>query len=154
MVEIHELRALVAAIPGSSVIVPGGVVAEVMEFTEPQPLPNAPDWLPGEMSWNGWKIPIVNLGRLAGTAPDAAIPQRSRILVIKTLAEDTSILYVGIPISGLPRLQQVTRGSLVESGERTQEGIFSHVSIDGKPAVIPDLDALARLVEQGAHRNR
>ena len=67
MIDTHEIRALVAPIPGSGVLVPGSVVAEVIGYTEPDPFSNAPEWLLGEMEWNGWQVPVVHSRQVASS---------------------------------------------------------------------------------------
>lgn len=153
MPESQEIRVLVAPIPGSAVIVPGSVVAEVIDFEDPKPFRDAPDWLPGELAWNGWKIPVINLAILAGTHPDTLVHARSRILVVKTLTEAASVLHLGIIISGLPRLQTVTRSNFEETGKSDVEGVFSQVKLEGQPGLLPDFDALAVAVERAVYRN-
>lgn len=141
-----------APISGGSLLVPGSVVAEVIDFANPKPYRDAPDWLMGELEWNGWHIPIVNFARLAGTSADNRVPHRSRVLVVRTLSEDSSVLYIGLVIGGLPRFRIVTTGNLEETDTATAEGVFSHVSVEKQAAAIPDLDALARGIEAATKR--
>ena len=153
MVETHEIRALVAPIPGNSgVLVPGSVVAEVIGFSEPDPYGDAPEWLLGELEWNGWQVPIVHFAKLAGTSSENTVPPRSRILVVKTLSDAASVLHLGLVISGMPRIRKVTTGNLAEAGDSNAEGIFSHVMLEDEPAVIPDLDTLAVTIEKAVYR--
>lgn len=150
--ENQEIRALVAPIPGSSLVVPGSVVAEVVEYSDPFPFRNAPEWLPGEVAWNGWKIPLVNMALLAGTDPHAVLSPRHRFLVLKTLSDATSVLHVAVIISGLPRLQKLTRGTLEETGAAVTTGVFSHVMLGEQAGVIPDLGGLARAIEDAVYK--
>ena len=151
MNDTHEIRALVAPIPGSSIVVPGSVVAEVVEYSEPHPFHDAPDWLAGEIAWSGWKIPLVNMARLAGTDPRNDLSPRHRYLVLKTLSEETSIQHLAVIISGLPRLHKLSRGNLEDTGSGQVTGVFSHVMIGEQPGLVPDLDALARTIEQAVY---
>jgi chemosensory pili system protein ChpC len=152
MVETHEIRALFAPIPGSGLLVPGSVVAEVIAYSEPDPFQSAPAWLLGELEWNGWQVPVVHIANLAGTSDENTVPPRSRILVVKTLSDSTSVLHVGLVISGMPKLRTVTTGNLVETGQANADGVFSHVTIEDQPAVIPDLDVLAVAIEKSVYR--
>ena len=153
MIDTHEIRALVAPIPGSGVLVPGSVVAEVIGYADPDPFSNAPEWLLGEMEWNGWQVPVVHFARLAGTSDESIVPPRSRILVVKTLSDSASVLYVGLVISGMPKLRKVTTGNLAEAANSNADGIFSHVTLEDQPAVIPDLDTLAVTIEKSVYRS-
>jgi chemosensory pili system protein ChpC len=135
------------------VVVPGSVVAEVVEYSEPKEFERAPDWLEGEISWSGWNIPLVNLARLAGTDPLAERSPRGRFLVLRTLTDASSVLHVAVMISGLPKLHKLTRGNLEETGEDTVPGVFAHVKIGDQAGLIPDLEALALTIEAAVYRN-
>lgn len=153
----HEVRALLSPMVGGGILLPGRVIAEVVNYVAPEAYADSPEWLLGEMRWSGWQVPVVNLALLAGTTDDESIPDRSRILVSRTLSDSTSVVHVGFIINGLPRIKTVTTGNLVEqAGSKAEDnnirqGIFSEVSIDEHPAVIPDLDALASMIESAVY---
>ncbi len=67
MADTNTIRSLVAPMPGGSILIPGSMIAEVVNFSEPEPFHQGPDWLLGEIRWNGWQLPVVNLALLAGT---------------------------------------------------------------------------------------
>jgi len=151
MAEDAEIRSLLAPMPGAGVLLPGSMVAEVVNLGEPEPFHEGPDWLLGEVRWNGWQIPVVNFALLAGTSRDDAVPSGARVLVVKTLSMAASVLHIGLVIEGLPRLTNVTPANIEEAEGDTPEGVFSHVSVEDKPAVIPDLDALALSIERAVY---
>lgn len=153
MADTHELRTLMAPISGSHILLPGSVVAEVVALTELASFGEAPDWLLGELEWNGWQIPVVNFADLAATTMDASVSPRSRILVVKTLTNTASVLHVGFIISGMPKLKTLSTANLAETGADTGTGVFSHVTVDEQPAVIPDLEGLAATIEDAVYRN-
>ena len=151
MNDASEIRALLAPMPGGNILLPGSMIAEVVNYLDPEPFHEGPDWLLGEVKWNGWQIPVVNVAVLAGTAPDDAVPPRARVLVVKTLSVEASVLHIGMIINGLPRMKSVTRANLVEAEGETPEGVFSHVSVEDQPAVVPDLDKLALSIEKAVY---
>jgi chemosensory pili system protein ChpC len=153
MAEPQEIRSLLAPMPGAGVLLPGSVVAEVISFSEPEPYRQAPPWLLGELRWNAWTIPLVNLSLLAGVSDDEMLPERSRVLVVKTLADSSSVMHVGIVINGLPRLKRVSAADLVETRRLDVPGVFSEVSLDDQAALIPDLEQLAETIEQAVYRH-
>lgn len=153
MNDSHEIRALLAPIPGSGLLIPGSAVAEVIDFSRPVPFSAAPEWLLGELEWNGWQIPVVQFALLAGSDDEAEVAPRSRILVIRSLSMSSSVGFVGIVISGLPRLCTVTTGNLAETGTSDIEGVFSQVTVGDQEAIIPDLDALALAIENAVYRD-
>jgi chemosensory pili system protein ChpC len=151
MTEILEVRSLMAPIPGSGVLLPGSLIAEVISFSDPAPFTTGPSWLLGEIRWNGWQIPIVNLATLAGTSADDIVGPRNRVLVVKTLSMSASVLHIGIVISGLPKLKNITAANLLESGKDMPDEVFSEVLLGDDTALIPDLDALADSIEKAVY---
>ncbi|MEM1410916.1 MAG: chemotaxis protein CheW [Pseudomonadota bacterium] len=146
-----EIRTLVAPMPGGNILIPGSMIAEVVNYLDPEPFHEGPDWLLGEVRWNGWQLPVVNLALLAGTTEDEAAPPRARVLVVKTLSVEASVLHIGMIIDGLPKLKNVTTANLEEKDTDTPTGIFSHVVVDDEQAVIPDLDKLALAIEKSVY---
>ena len=78
-----EVRSLIAPISGGGILLPGSMIAEVVNYSEPEAFATGPEWLLGELRWNGWQIPIVNFALLAGLTADDAVPDRARVLVVK-----------------------------------------------------------------------
>ena len=149
-----EVRSIIAPLTYGHVLVPNSVVAELMEFTMPEPLRRAPDWILGELVWNGWQVPVISLEHLISDSSANTVTAKARILVLKTLGESTQVNYIGLVIQGLPKLKKVTVDSLVEKlSDELPEGVFSEVSIDDLEAMIPDLGSLTRLVEDAAYGN-
>ena len=148
MSESQPIRALLSPMAGGGILLPGSMIAEVVNFSEPEPFPTGPDWLLGEIRWNGWQIPVVNLALLAGTTEEDGIPSGARVLVVKTLSVEASVLHIGVIIDGLPKLKSVTPANLAECEGSTPNGVFSHVIVEDQAAVIPDLDALALDIEK------
>ncbi len=133
-------------------LLPNSAVAEVLEFTAPEPFKKAPAWLLGELAWRGWQVPVINYQRLVDAKAGDVETSKARILIIKTLGESTQVNYIGLVIQGLPRLKTVTADALVEQQTRKlPEALFSKVSIDDQPALIPELGNLTRIVEQAAY---
>lgn len=149
-----EIRSIVAPLTYGHVLIPNIVVAELMDFTMPEPLRRAPDWILGELVWNGWQVPVISLEHLISDSSANTITAKARILLIKTLGESTQVNYIAFVIQGLPRLKKITADNLVEKlSDELPEGVFSEVSIDDLEAMIPDLGSLTRLVEEAAYGN-
>ncbi|KAA9130964.1 chemotaxis protein CheW [Marinihelvus fidelis] len=153
MPEIHEIRALLAPIEGGGVLLPGSMVAEVIDFSEPEAFSRGPDWLLGELRWNGWQVPVVDFAQLAGTGDATANLDRARVVVVKTHSETASVNLVGFLINGLPRMRNITTGNLVEDDSQHEPvgGVFSRVTVDDNAAIIPDLDTLASDIEAAVY---
>lgn len=150
----EEIRCIVAPLTYGHVLVPNIVVAELMDFTMPEPLRKAPDWILGELVWNGWQVPVISFEHLISESAANTVTSKARILVIKTLGESIQVNYIGLIIQGLPRLKKITADNLLENlADELPEGVFSEVSIDDLEAMIPELNSLTMLVEEAAYGN-
>ena len=147
--EQSEIRTILAGVSGSAVIVPGSVVAEVISYSEPKPFKDAPAWLLGEIGWRDWSVPVVSFAVLAGKASAEEAAAHSRILIIKSLSGYSSTPYLGILIDGVPRMVKVTADSLTKPERMTDfPCVFREITIGEERALIPELDELARLLQE------
>ena len=147
-----EIRTILAALADGHVLLPNSAVAEVLAFTAPEPFKKGPAWLLGELAWRGWQVPVISYQRLIDDKAGNAVTSKARILIIKTLGESTQVNYIGLVIQGLPRLKTVTAKTLVEEkSKKLPKALFSKVTIDDLPALIPELGYLTRIVEQAAY---
>ena len=143
-----ELRAILAPISGGQILLPGSVIAEVIELAELRTFKDAPGWLIGEVDWQDWRVPVVSFAVLSGTAETEQPGARSRVLVIKSLAESGNCPYIGILISGVPSLSVISASSLGKPKRvPAHPCVYRRVAIDQQRALIPDLDTLAETVE-------
>lgn len=147
-----EIRSIVAPLTYGHVLLPNIAVAELMDFTLPEPLKRAPDWVLGELVWNGWQVPIISFEHLISDSDANTVTSKARILLIKTLGESTQVNYIGLVIQGLPRLKKINTNNLIEKMvEELPDAVFSEITIDDMDAMIPELGTLTRLVEEAAY---
>jgi len=147
-----EIRTILAALTEGHMLLPNSAVAEVLEFTTPKPFKQGPAWLLGELAWHGWQVPVISYQRLIDAKAENAVTPKARILIIKTLGSSSQINYIGLVVQGLPRLKTVTADTLLEQQtDKLPKALFSKVSIDDLPALIPELGYLTRIVEQAAY---
>jgi len=149
----QEIRTLLAPISGGTVLLPGSVVGEVISYSELKPFKDSPAWLLGGIDWSDWNVPVISFAPLAGTG-DAEVPHaRSRVLVVKSLSELSNTPYLGILISGVPRLAKVKAGSLTKPKKLAKfPCVFRQVTINEEQVLIPDLDELTHMVEDAVSR--
>ncbi|MFT5139773.1 MAG: chemosensory pili system protein ChpC [Lysobacterales bacterium] len=152
--EIAEIRTLLAPVTDGTIMLPGSVIAEVVDLPDPQPYTDAPDWLLGGMNWNEWHVPILSLSILAGVTAKEMTNARSRVLIVKSLSESSGAPYLGLLISGVPRLAKVGSDSLNNAIKPPKsQGLFSEVTFNDEQVWIPDLDEIVRLVEPQLEKN-
>lgn len=90
-------------------LVPAGMISELVEELEIYPLPTTPVWFPGLINLRGGLVPVFDLKKLFNPdAPDAPSGEKPNLLVL-----DAGTDAVGVFIDGLP----VT----LDTGERVRQ---------------------------------
>jgi len=144
-----EIRTILAGMSVDAILVPGSVVAEVVDYSAPKPYKDTPGWLLGATGWADWSVPVISFATLAGKTSAEEATANSRILIIKSLSGSSTTPYLGILINGVPRMIKVTAKSLTKPKQLSDfPSVFREVTIDDKQAMIPDLDELTRLVQE------
>jgi chemosensory pili system protein ChpC len=150
----EEIRTILAPLTTGHVLLPNTAVAELLNFTIPEPLRKAPAWILGELAWHGWQVPVISYEFLINGSNNNTVTSKARILVIKTLGESTQLNYIGLIIQGLPKLKKVSADTLIEKpADELPDAVFSKITIDNLDAVIPELGGLTRIVEEAAYIN-
>jgi len=67
---------------GGRLLLPGNVVAEVIDYQKPMPHEHGPAWLLGELEWNSWQVPIISFAMLSGSSQRDPVGSGSRILIL------------------------------------------------------------------------
>ena len=141
------LRTVMAPLNGGRLLLPGNVVAEVVEYSKPVPHEHGPTWLLGELEWNSWQVPIISFAMLSGISGRDPAGSSSRIVILKTLAEEVSLYYIGILINGLPKLKKLAPDGIEPlSGKDDSTAIFCRADMNGEEVIIPALDELTKAV--------
>ena len=80
----REIRGVMIPVTGGRVLLPNATVAEVITYSQPESVANAPKWLLGRLSWRGWRLPLFSFPMLTGGAEGArrqrqdAVPRTAR----------------------------------------------------------------------------
>ncbi len=150
--KIPSVHCMLAPMEEASLLLPTQVVAEVVDYEQPDPITATPEWFLGQIEWENRHIPVFSYSALIlGTAP-ADIRNRSRIMVVKSLCQSARVAYLGFLVSDIPRLVTILPDQLTNTGDENKSlGVFCHVLVDGQPAVIPDLERLTHLVTHVAY---
>jgi len=130
-----------------TLLLPTSVMAEVLEFQQPVPMESAPPWLLGQVEWEGRQVPIFSFSALINGTDVTEIPKRPKIIILKSLSGSGRVPYLGLLLGDLPRPINVRDTDLQETGdEKKSLGVFSRITVEEQPAIIPDLDRLTHLV--------
>ncbi len=145
--EAPEIRAILAPLIQSHILVPSNVVAEVIEYSKPMPYEHGPAWLLGELEWNAWQVPIISYALLADITRRDPVTSDSRILILKTLTEETSLNYLGVLIKGLPKLKKLSPDALTPLEKSSDSSVvYCLATMDELEVMVPELEEVTRSV--------
>jgi chemosensory pili system protein ChpC len=124
-------------------LLPNAAVAEVIPYSEPEPLEDAPDWLTGYINWRERRVPLV-MFEAASDGTVGRIHKGCRIAVLNTLNGSSELPYIAIVMQGLPSLQ-IVRANTIQYADRSttqRQSIKAYVNLNGTAAILPDIDDL------------
>ena len=141
------IRGVLIQVADARLLLPNATIAEVLSFSEPDPIADAPDWLLGRIRWRGWQLPLVGFSRFTGTGRDEG-GLGSKVIVLKALGGDPKHPYIALLTQGFPRLVTVAESALqaVDDGDELPEGVLARVRLNEDEALLPDLAALEQQV--------
>ncbi|GAB4174804.1 MAG: hypothetical protein Kow0020_10320 [Wenzhouxiangellaceae bacterium] len=145
-----EIRSVLVPLHGVELLIPNAVIAEVIGYSDPDPIDDAPDWLLGGVLWRGWQVPVVAYAQLVGLS-EREPTEGAKICVTKSLAGNQRMPYIGLLAQSYPRLVTVREDALTEVPEPA-----GHIAIAGRAiladreCVVPELDRFAQLVAHAA----
>lgn len=136
-----DIRGVTIAVTNGRLLLPNATVAEVITYSEPDPVEGAPDWLLGRIRWRGWRIPIISYARLAGFSSQEG-ERGAKVAVLKALSGHPRLPYFCMITQGFPRLTTVPADELLERAEDTPlpPGVLMRVQLRDNDVVIPDLE--------------
>lgn len=145
-----EIRSVMVPVTGVELLLPNATVAEMVGYTEPDPIPEAVDWVLGTILWHGWQVPVISFSSLIEEA-DGEDLKGARICILKTLIDTDRMPYMAVITQGHPRLVTITEDNLEEiPTESNPIAVAGRAQVDGRDTVIPDLDRLGHLVAHAA----
>ena len=143
------IRGVLIQVADARLLLPNATIAEVLSFSEPDPIADAPDWLLGRIRWRGWQLPLVSFSRFSGIAEDRG-GLGSKVIVLKALGGDTKHPFFALLTQGFPRLVTVTEGTLVSDSDDAgvPEGVLARVRLNDDDALLPDLTAIEEKIAE------
>lgn len=147
-----ELACILIDIGGQKALLPKSCMNAILKYQKPEPFETAPEWLLGSVEWKNWQVPVISFSRLSGLG-SAAKSTNSHIIMIKSLASNKQMPFIGVVINTAPISLNLENKDVTEDPEATPAlGVFSTVKLAGKNIVlIPDLDRLNQLVAHAAY---
>ena len=145
----RDIRGVLITVGQGRLLLPNASVAEVITFSDPEPVENAPGWMLGQIRWRGWRLPLLSFSRFAGWSDEEG-QIGAKVVVLKALGGNPKLPYFAVLSQGFPRLVTVPRSALAESHsiKELPLGIHSMVTLNDDVAAVPDLMSLELLIEK------
>lgn len=139
MTDTREIRGVLIPVTGGRLLLPNATVAEVITYSQPNAVEQAPDWMMGTIPWRGWSLPLFSFSILVGQAREESYTN-ARIAVLRSLGGDEKMPFLGLLAQGFPRLTTITPEVLIPSEDGVDEpAVRCQVVIRDDLAVVPDL---------------
>ena len=143
-----ELYALLIPLADERLLVPRACVAEVAALPTLQPMPGAPAWYLGIMTWSGRSIPVVSFEGACGQ-PLPGGGGRSRVVIFSCLGRKLPVGYFGVVTQGFPQLLRISPNVITADqtrmfGERSP--VLCQVKMVNELPLIPDLERLEDMI--------
>lgn len=131
-------------------LLPNAAVAEIVGYREPAAVEDGPRWLLGLMSWRGISLPLISLEAMRGGEPPLPA-DRARIAVMNSATGNQDLQFYAVVLRGIPGLVRASHETVAPGpdSEARPEGVLGHALVNGEPAIIPDLDAVERMLREG-----
>ena len=144
----RDIRGVLISVNQGRLLLPNASVAEVITFSDPEPVENAPSWMLGQIRWRGWRLPLLSFSRFAGWSDEEG-QIGAKVVVLKALGGNPKLPYFAVLSQGFPRLVTVAASALQETSSGAQAaGIHSTVRLNDDDASVPDLLGLETLIQQ------
>ena len=145
----REIRGLMIPVTGGRVLLPNATVAEVITYSIPEKIADAPDWLLGRLSWRGWRLPLFSFSMLSGGAAKESY-SNAKVAVLKALGGNAKMPFLAMLAQGFPRLTTITPDLLIPTGDESAHptGVHAQVLVRDDQAVIPNMGQIEALVAQ------
>ncbi len=141
--QFEAVHSLLLPVNKEILILPNAAVAEIIPYSEPDKVADAPAWFLGNLSWRERRVPFISF-ELASDGEAGKIHKNSRIAVLNTLNGNTEIPYIAVLSQGLPSLQLVRPNNIqyADSAVAQRQSIKAYVNLNGIAAIVPDIDEL------------
>ena len=149
----RDIRGVLITVNQGRLLLPNASVAEVITFSDPEPVEYAPAWMLGQIRWRGWRLPLLSFSRFAGWSEEEG-QVGAKVVVLKALGGNPKLPYFAVLSQGFPRLVTVSTTVLAESHsiKELPIGIHSLVTLNGDPAAVPDLMSLELLIDKALNK--
>jgi chemosensory pili system protein ChpC len=142
-----EIRGVLVQVGEERLLLPNATVAEVLARMPVESIADAPAWLPGQILWHGWQVPLVSFKGLTGQGQESVVAS-SKIVVLKSLRGGEAMPYFALLTQSFPRLISVPRDGLLADAteEQLPVGVQMRVLLGDEAALLPDLESIEIMI--------
>ncbi|RYZ72066.1 MAG: chemotaxis protein CheW [Lysobacteraceae bacterium] len=142
-----EIRGVLVQSGEDRLLLPNATVAEVLARVPVEAIADAPGWLPGQIRWHGWEVPLVSFAELSGQQKEEVVAS-SKIVVLKALGGSEAMPYFALLTQSFPRLISVPRDGLLADAteEELPPGVQMRVLLGDEAALLPDLARIEAMI--------
>ena len=144
-----SVRCLLLPLHRGVLVVPANLVKEVhYEQVPVEEQANAPAWLLGQIrQTSGESVPLICFDTLTGRMPPA-VSGRGHTVILRSLRSQPDVPLYALRVTRVPRVELLDSAQLqVAEDAQSSSFIACHVMLDGIPAVVPELDEIAHLLD-------
>ena len=145
---LEAVHCLLIPLHEETMLLPNAAVAEVVSYSEPKAIADAPDWLLGWLTWRDHKVPLISFEVASGGMVRSDL-EGNRIAVLNTLNSNPRVPYIAVLIQDLPKLHLIQPDSVTAREDaEPRQSVAGQFLTDGEPVVVPDIDDLEMRVER------
>lgn len=152
-VKVADVRGVLISVTEGRILLPNANIAEIITFSDPEPVENAPDWLLGRVRWRGWRLPLMSFSIFAGWGSEIGT-FGTKVAVLKALGNNPKMPYFAVLSTGFPRLVTVSTTNLqeVQGIKDLPLGIYSKVMLNDDAAIVPDMLSIELMIDKALNQ--
>jgi chemosensory pili system protein ChpC len=150
--DLLELYGLLVPLAEERLVVPRTIVAEVLTWQTPQPVPDVPPWYLGDIKWNARAVPVVSFEALCGRSFPAP-GTRTRIVIFVAISNQLGAGYFGLGTQGFPQLVRMNPDVVKADpdGKYSERGpVLCQVRLLNESPLIPDFECIEQMISAHA----
>ncbi|MEM1080112.1 MAG: chemotaxis protein CheW [Pseudomonadota bacterium] len=141
-----EIRSILIPVTAGEILIPNANIAEVVAYSPPEGEETGPDWILGNVIWQGWQVPVISFPMLTEQT-DSEATEDAKICISKCLIDNERLPFIGILAQGFPSLVTLTESLLTEVPDGGKHiAMAGEVVVGDRQAIVPDLNRIGQLV--------
>jgi len=144
----QEIYALLVPIQRQRLLLPRTAVREIIRYIAPEEIDDTPDWLLGNIEWQGKKIPLISFEGICGKLTQDR-NSRTRIAIMTALDDKFPHKVYAMFVEGFPQLIGIKQTDLsIDADSRFPDDcpIISQLKLFNDRPQIPNLQYIEKKI--------